>query len=134
MVREGNAGTGVFGIRIMWPSMADRSKRLGRALGSNLDISEKFEKAFGEPRYIHVSRVDMVAQAVSRLRAEQSGAWRHQHQLCTNSKPGPLSRGRSLSARLASPSNSHSPEHPNVFNIGVTLDEQKDGDYQCFGQ
>jgi LPS sulfotransferase NodH len=73
MVREGSAQTGIFGIRIMWASMADAERRLGRALGRTGDLTELFALAFGQPLYLHVTRKDKVAQAISRVRAEQSG-------------------------------------------------------------
>lgn len=75
MLREGRAGTGVFGLRIMWSSMVEASRRLNRALGSGRDIALQFREAFGPTLFIHLSRRDKVAQAVSRLRAEQSGLW-----------------------------------------------------------
>lgn len=75
MRREGSAGTGVFGLRLMWESAGEASKRLNRALGTDQDISRSLEAAFGPTLYIHVSRNDKIAQAVSRVRAEQSGIW-----------------------------------------------------------
>lgn len=75
MLREGRAGTGIFGLRIMWGSMAEASKRLDQALGCARDVASQFEEAFGPTLYIHLSRRDKVAQAVSRVRAEQSGVW-----------------------------------------------------------
>lgn len=75
MLREGSAGTGVFGVRIMWGSVADASARLGRVYGHGTDMPAQFERAFGPTLYVHISRLDKVAQAISRLRAEQSGVW-----------------------------------------------------------
>jgi LPS sulfotransferase NodH len=73
--REGEAGTGVFGLRLMWDSLAEASRRLNRALGREMDVAEALEAAFGPVLFVHLSREDRVAQAVSRLRAEQSGLW-----------------------------------------------------------
>ena len=75
MQREGSAGTGVFGLRLMWDSLAEASRRLDRALAAERDIALNLEAAFGPTLYVHVSRHDKVAQAVSRTRAEQSGIW-----------------------------------------------------------
>ena len=75
MLREGRADTGVFGVRIMWASMQDTLRRLRRANQHDGDARTQFALAFGNPLFIHVSRQDKVAQAVSRLRAEQSGVW-----------------------------------------------------------
>lgn len=75
MRREGTAGTGVFGLRLMWESVGEASNRLNRALGTDQDISRSLEAAFGPTLYVHVSRDNKIAQAVSRVRAEQSGIW-----------------------------------------------------------
>jgi trehalose 2-sulfotransferase len=75
MLREGRNGTGTFGLRLMWGSMADASRRLDAVYGGSADIAERFEEAFGATLYIHLSRLDKVAQAVSLVRAEQSGLW-----------------------------------------------------------
>jgi len=75
MLREGTNGTGIFGLRLMWSSVADASRRLNRIYGGQAAVTARFEQAFGKPFYIHLSREDKVAQAISRLRAEQSGLW-----------------------------------------------------------
>ena len=75
MRREGSAGTGVFGLRLMWESVDEAANRLNRALGTDQDIGRSLEAAFGPTLYVHVSRNDKIAQAVSRVRAEQSGIW-----------------------------------------------------------
>jgi LPS sulfotransferase NodH len=75
MLREGNAGTGVFGVRIMWGSVADAAVRLNRVYGGEADVVARFEAAFGPTLFIHLSRLDKIAQAVSLVRAEQSGIW-----------------------------------------------------------
>lgn len=75
MEREGRAGTGVFGLRIMWESLPEAACRLDRALGPSGDLPRRVEQAFGPALFVHLSRRDKVAQAVSRLRAEQSGVW-----------------------------------------------------------
>lgn len=71
----GTAGTGTFGLRLMWGSVTDATRRLNRALQTMQDITRSFADAFGPSLYIHVSRNDKLAQAVSRVRAEQSGLW-----------------------------------------------------------
>ena len=75
MSREGRAGTGIFGLRIMWASIAEAAMRMRRLYGEATDIVAGFEDAFGPALYIHLSRRDKVAQAVSLLRAERSGLW-----------------------------------------------------------
>jgi LPS sulfotransferase NodH len=75
-VRPAGAGkTGVFGLRLMWASVAELSARLSIIHPDSLDDADRFELAFGKPLYIHLSRQDKVAQAVSLLKARQSGLW-----------------------------------------------------------
>ena len=75
VLQQGAAGTPVFGLRLMWESVADLSKGLV-SLYPNLDSDNaRFQAAFGTPVYLHLSREDKVAQAVSLLRAEQTGLW-----------------------------------------------------------
>jgi trehalose 2-sulfotransferase len=71
----GTAGTGVFGLRLMWGSVGEATRRLNRALGRERDTIDSLSDAFGSPLFVHVSRNDKLAQAISRVRAEQSGLW-----------------------------------------------------------
>lgn len=73
--RAGAAQTGIFGLRLMWSSVAELSARLSAIHPDRLDDPARFEVAFGKPLYIHLSRQDKVAQAVSLLKAKQSGLW-----------------------------------------------------------
>lgn len=73
--QEGSGGTQVFGMRLMWESVSDLSKRLGSIYPGLPSDSARFRSAFGTPIYVHLSREDKVAQAVSRLKAEQTGLW-----------------------------------------------------------
>jgi LPS sulfotransferase NodH len=57
----------------MWASVAAAAKRLGGA--GPADFPSRFEAGFGPALFIYLSRRDKVAQAVSLLRAEQSGLW-----------------------------------------------------------
>lgn len=75
VIREGTAGTGTFGLRLMWSSVADASRRLDAMEGDRADVAARFAKAFGPTLYIHLSRQDKLAQAISLIRAEQSGLW-----------------------------------------------------------
>lgn len=75
LIREGTAGTGIFGLRMMWSSVADASKRLDAIEGDHADVAARFAKALGPTLYIHLSRQDKLAQAISLVRAEQSGLW-----------------------------------------------------------
>jgi trehalose 2-sulfotransferase len=75
VLQEGIAGTKVFGMRLMWRDFANLSNRLAvfyPGLQTNLS---RFEATFGPTKFVHLSRKDKVAQAVSRIKAEQSGLW-----------------------------------------------------------
>lgn len=73
--REGTGTTGVFGLRLMWTTLPELAARLAQLFPGLPSHSARFESAFGEPLYLHLSRRDKVAQAVSRLKAEQTGLW-----------------------------------------------------------
>ena len=75
-VKKAGAGdTGIFGFRLMWESMPELLARL-TMLFPGLDSDRgRLEAAFGEIVFLHLTRQDKVAQAISRLKAEQSGLW-----------------------------------------------------------
>ena len=75
VIREGTNGTQVLGIRLMWESVADLSQRLTDLFTGLKSDHDRFQAAFGPLSYLHLSRGDKVAQAVSLLKAEQSGLW-----------------------------------------------------------
>jgi LPS sulfotransferase NodH len=56
----GSTPNGVFGAKLMWGA---------------LDEVDPLDEAFGTTRFVHLERDDVVAQAVSWLRAEQTGVW-----------------------------------------------------------
>ena len=74
VLRDGTGETGVFGLRIMWGTVGELAERL-RWLHPHATTAALFEKIFGPLVYVHVSRRDKVAQAISLLKAEQSGLW-----------------------------------------------------------
>ena len=75
MHREGGAGTGILGVRIMYSSLVEAARRLNRAAGRAGHAAEALREAFGPVLYIHLSRRDKLGQAVSLARAEQTGLW-----------------------------------------------------------
>lgn len=75
MLQAGSNGTGVFGLRLMRASVDDAIRRLARLNGGPADLVAQCEAAFGRTLYIHLSRRDKLAQAISLVRAEQSGLW-----------------------------------------------------------
>lgn len=74
-VKYGTGPTQMFGMRLMWESLADLSARLAELFPGLPSDSARFRSAFGHPVYLHLSREDKVAQAVSRWKAEQTGLW-----------------------------------------------------------
>jgi len=75
VLRQGTGGTRVFGLRLMWESVAGLLKKLDSFYPDLDSDNARFKAAFGTPAYLHLSREDKVAQAVSLLRAEQTGLW-----------------------------------------------------------
>ena len=75
VVQRGTGGTGTFALRLMWPSLAELMARRELVFPGLADDSARLEAAFGAPLYVHLSRRDKVAQAVSRLKAHQTGLW-----------------------------------------------------------
>lgn len=74
-IQVGTAGTGVFGLRLMRESVDDLNGILNQVLPPFASDRERFERAFGRLLYIHLSRGDKLAQAISLVKAEQTGLW-----------------------------------------------------------
>lgn len=72
----GQSANGVFAVRVMWGTMAEVVGRLrdlyADHAGADRDL---LTRAFGNTRFIYLRRRDVVAQAVSRARAEQTNVW-----------------------------------------------------------
>ena len=91
---RGMDDTGLFGLRMQRASAAFWLDCLRRLHPDPLTDRQRVEAAFGPTLWVHLSRSDRTAQAVSRLRAEQTGLW-HRH-----------ADGRELE-RLAPPASPH---------------------------
>lgn len=88
----GRTENGVFAVRIMWGSMESLIDKL-RAIypheGSKpLDL---LELAFGSTRFVHLRRENVLAQAISWFRAEQTDIW-HQSAAAASLPKTPLPR------------------------------------------
>jgi LPS sulfotransferase NodH len=70
---EGTTPNGVFGSKLMWSYFGDLLARLGTTTDG--DALAALGARFGPPRFVHVTRRDKVAQAVSLWRAVQTRAW-----------------------------------------------------------
>lgn len=73
--RAGTANTGVFGLRLMRMSFDFLMTQLATLHPGLPTDAARFHAAFGRTLYIHLKRDDTVAQAVSRVKAEQTGLW-----------------------------------------------------------
>jgi LPS sulfotransferase NodH len=75
VLREGTGNTARFGMRLMMENVGELSDRLATLYpGCSMDAA-LHEKAFGRTCYIHLARQDKVAQAVSLVKAMQTGLW-----------------------------------------------------------
>lgn len=75
-VAAGSTANGVFGARIMWGTMTELTDALSSARADGpASALELLTEAFGRTRFLHLRRVDVVAQAVSWARAEQTHYW-----------------------------------------------------------
>jgi LPS sulfotransferase NodH len=74
-IAGGSTANGVFAARIMWGTL-DEVANLAPVYpdhpGSEAGL---LNAAFGRTRFVYLRRGDVVAQAVSLLRAEQTGVW-----------------------------------------------------------
>lgn len=100
VLREGAGETGVFGLRVMWGTVGDMVARLG-ALHPPATTADLFEQVFGPLVYVHVSRSDKVAQAISLMRAEQSGLWHLAADGSERQRTGPPAAIRYDASRIA---------------------------------
>ena len=62
----------------MWKSLGEAETRPAKVQGATTTLPHCFAHAFGPPLFVHLTRGDRPAQAVSLVRAEQSGVW-HRH-------------------------------------------------------
>lgn len=74
-LRAGCNETGPFGLRLQAHSLAFFLERLAVLHPDPATHEERIERAFGRTLFIHLSRQDKVAQAVSYLIAQQTGLW-----------------------------------------------------------
>lgn len=100
--RNGSGGTDVFGLRLMRKSFDFLLTQLDLLHPELPGDSAKFEAAFGRALYIHLTREDKVAQAISLIKATQTGLWHMAPdgtELERNAEPQPLCYNRAQIAR-----------------------------------
>ncbi len=74
-IQAGKGGTDIFGLRLMRENLDELQAVLDRIYPKLPSDKARFEKAFGRVLYIHLSRENKLAQAVSLIKAEQTGLW-----------------------------------------------------------
>ena len=75
IIAEGRGDTDLFSMRVMWPSVTTMRDALKQLFPDETTDAGRIEAAFGTPLYLFVERLDKLGQAVSRIKAEQSGLW-----------------------------------------------------------
>ncbi len=74
-IRAGRGGTKVFGLRLMRENISDLNRFIEQVhQGIQTDLA-RIEAAFGKVLFVYLSRDDKLAQAVSLVKAEQTGLW-----------------------------------------------------------
>ena len=74
-VARGRGGGGPFGLRMQGASFPHFVERLRRLHPEGTGDAARIEAAFGPTLHVHLTRADRLGQAISRLRAEQTGLW-----------------------------------------------------------
>ncbi|MEP2534285.1 Stf0 family sulfotransferase [Shimia sp.] len=74
-IARGSGEGNIFGLRLQRDSFAYFMQQLGVITPGQMSDVERIESAFGPTTFIHLSRPDRLGQAISRLRAEQTGLW-----------------------------------------------------------
>jgi LPS sulfotransferase NodH len=73
--KAGMTANGVGALRIQAPTLAPLLAELQGMFPAVQGDSALFERAFGPCRYLYIHRQDALAQAISRLKAEQTQVW-----------------------------------------------------------
>ncbi len=74
-IRAGRGETEVFGLRLMRENISDLNRFVEQVHPGIQTDRARIEAAFGKVLYLHLSRDDKLAQAVSLVKAEQTGLW-----------------------------------------------------------
>lgn len=96
-VRAGKGQTSIFGLRLMRENLGDLSAMIDKVHPGLPSDRDRLQAAFGKVLYIHLAREDKLAQAVSMVRAEQTGLW-HIVPTGPNSNACPRRRTRSTTS------------------------------------
>ena len=74
-IAKGTLDTGIFGLRLQRHSFDFFIKQLLVLYPGRSNCVECFQAAFGQTLFVHLTRRDKVAQAVSYVKARQTGLW-----------------------------------------------------------
>lgn len=74
-IASGTRASGMFGLRMQCHSFPFFSRQLAILHPDLPDDSHRIAAAFGDTAFIHLTRTDKLAQAISYVRAEQTGLW-----------------------------------------------------------
>lgn len=74
-IAYGTGNTGIFGLRLQQHSFDFLLEKLDLLFPNSVSDTARLQAAFGQILFIHLTRADKIEQAVSRLKAEQSGLW-----------------------------------------------------------
>lgn len=75
---KGPGGADVFALRQQYPGLAFLCATLATHIPEADGDQDRLQRQFGPLRFIHLTRRDKLAQAVSLIRASQTGLW-HRH-------------------------------------------------------
>lgn len=73
--QKGTADTNIFGLRLMRKSFDFLMEQLDLLYPNLASDTDRFNAAFGRTLYIHLTRSDKLAQAISLVKADQTGLW-----------------------------------------------------------
>jgi len=74
-LQKGRGGTEIFGLRLQHGSFAFFMEKLARLHPDQSDDGARFEVAIGPTLFVHLTRRDKLSQALSLVRARQTGLW-----------------------------------------------------------
>ncbi len=74
-IKAGKAGTSIFGLRLMQENLAELCVVLDQLFRGLVSDEARLEAAFGRVLFVHLFRADKLAQAVSLVKAKQTGLW-----------------------------------------------------------
>ncbi|MEO9515379.1 MAG: Stf0 family sulfotransferase [Paracoccaceae bacterium] len=72
---RGTGTTGVFGLRLQGQSLPSFLKQLKKLHPEQSNDRQRIHTAFGETLFIHLTRANKLDQAISLVKAHQSGLW-----------------------------------------------------------